>query len=78
MLVGFFVSALTFWKTVLYMLQYTELCNGSQRVAHLNWNQFLFLFLLPNGIWIVFPFVFIVFFGTQLYSLILNSKSKLS
>lgn len=74
-LVAFFVSSLTFWKTFLYMLQYTSLCNGSHRLAHTSWNESLFLFLLPNGIWLVFPLFFIWFYGTLIKSL-LDKKTR--
>lgn len=57
---------MTFWKTVLYMLRYTWLCNGAHQLAHLSWAEFLFLFLLPNGLWLVFPFTFMLWFGGAL------------
>ena len=48
---------MTFWKTVLYQVQYTELC-GVHLVAHLSWQSYTLLLLFPNGIWIVMPLCF--------------------
>lgn len=75
-LTGFFVSALTWWKTVIYMLQYTWLSNGAHLVSHLNWMQFSFLFLIPNGIWIVVPAWFMLSYGSQLYHIVMAHKDK--
>ncbi|KAL5467150.1 hypothetical protein EMCRGX_G031342 [Ephydatia muelleri] len=55
LLLGFLVCAFTTWKTVTYMLQYTELCGGSQLIAHTTWQDYVFLFVLPSGIWLVLP-----------------------
>jgi len=51
------VSLLTFWKTTLYMLQYTDLCGGGHYHSHNDaFTNFLYLWL-PNGIWMVVPFL---------------------
>jgi len=48
-------SVMTSWKTVLYLLQYTELCGGGAYHAHNDaLTSFLYLYL-PSGIWIVLP-----------------------
>ena len=53
-------SAMTFWKTVLYMLQYTDLCGGGEYNRQNDlFNTVLFLWI-PNGIWILVPFIVIV------------------
>jgi len=55
LLVTYSVSLMTLWKTVLYMLQYTELCGGGMYHSQNNaWTNFLYLWL-PNGIWIFIP-----------------------
>jgi len=52
---AFSVSLMTLWKTVLYMLQYTELCGGGKYHSHNDaFTNFLYLWL-PNGIWITLP-----------------------
>lgn len=77
-LTGFFVSSLTWWKTVIYMLQYTWLCNGAHLVTHLDWTQLVFLFLIPNGIWILFPMWFMLSYGSQLCHSVMSYKDKQS
>ena len=53
-LLSFLVSLLfTFSKTVLYALVETAANNAN--VAHNDWNTFIFLYILPNYCWIVFP-----------------------
>ncbi|XP_065835672.1 uncharacterized protein [Oscarella lobularis] len=54
-LLTFTVTCFTFWKTCVYMLQYTPLCNGASLVAHLDWLKWMGLFIIPNGIWIIVP-----------------------
>ena len=70
------MSSLTFWKTVLYMMQYLDLCNGGHAVAHLNWSQYVFLFWVPSGVWLVCPAYFIVTYGLQLRALIQTESKK--
>ena len=57
---------MTFWKTVIYLLQYSDLCNGGYMVAHLTWSELLGLWLLPNSFWVVVPFYFVVSYGKVL------------
>ena len=67
-LCGFAVSTMTFWKTVIYMIQYFEFCAGDHLVQHLTWQQYIGLFMIPNGIWLVFPFYFMLVYGRKLKS----------
>jgi len=60
----------TLWKTILYLMQYFEFCGGGHMVAHLTWSHFLFLLLIPSGIWVVFPAYFIVTYGMQLQAVV--------
>jgi len=54
---AFTVNVMILWKTVLYMLQYTELCGGGAYHSHNDaFTTFLYLWL-PNGIWITLPFL---------------------
>ena len=73
---GFAVSTMTFWKTVIYMIQYFEFCGGGHLVQHLNWQQYLGLFMLPNGIWLVFPFYFMLNYGKKLNSVLNGTEKK--
>jgi len=52
---AFSVSLMTMWKTVLYLVQYTELCGGGKYHSHNDpFTNFLYLWL-PSGIWIILP-----------------------
>jgi len=54
---AFATSLMTLWKTVIYMLQYTDLCGGGHYHSHNDpLSNFLYLWL-PNGIWITVPFL---------------------
>ena len=72
----FFVSALTFWKTCAYTIQYTELCNGSHLIAHLEWPHFVFLFLIPNGVWLVVPGLLLIVYGSKILHILGSYKDK--
>ena len=39
-LVGFLVTVMTFWKTVIYGLLYTLLCTNSHPFQHASWRTF--------------------------------------
>ena len=54
------VLSMTFSKTVLYFLTATQLCNGAHYVNHNSWPVFIGLYIIPNGFWIVLPFLCLV------------------
>lgn len=61
----FGVLVATFSKTVLYAV--LEVMDGSINVAHNDWFTFIFLYVIPNNMWTVVPFVWIFFvFGPAL------------
>ena len=66
-LCGFVVSTMTFWKTLIYMIQYFDLTGGGHLLSHLNWLQYT-LFMLPNSLWLVIPLYFILTYGKVLRS----------
>ena len=65
-LLAFFVSTLTFWKTVAFVLRYTHLCNGGHLLAHVSWGEMWLWFLFPNTVWIACSFLCICYFGRLL------------
>ncbi|XP_065885867.1 uncharacterized protein [Dysidea avara] len=73
-LIGFLVSALTFWKTLLYVIQFTELCNGSHRLRHVDTSTAITLFIIPNAIWLVFPSIMMIYFGSKLFTALDNTR----
>ena len=65
-LFAFMVSTMTFAKTVLYFLLTTSLCGGQHYVDHNNWKMMIFVYFLPNGVWIILPFLCMVATGRKM------------
>lgn len=59
-LLAFTVSVMTFWKTVLYILMFYELAGGKDYRVGNTLIEEIFIVLIPNGIWIVLPFICMV------------------
>ena len=74
LLVGFFVSSLTFWKTVLFTLRYTAFCNGSHHLGDANWDNLFLFILLPSALWIGCPLLLVCFYGTLLKSMLMGGR----
>ncbi|KAJ5219069.1 uncharacterized protein N7498_001168 [Penicillium cinerascens] len=53
LLVAYTASALTLSKTVLYWLN--EFFSGFDNIGHNDLSALIFLWIIPNGLWIVFP-----------------------
>ncbi|KAL7423532.1 uroporphyrin-III C-methyltransferase [Cryptotrichosporon argae] len=71
-LVGFAVAVMTTSKTVLYFLQ--EYFCGWCMVGHNDARTFWLVWVVPNGTWIVVPFVVSVVLGTQLARTLLRAS----
>lgn len=54
---AFTVSVMTFWKTVLYFVMFTEFCGAGPLRVQNTIAQEIFIYVIPNGIWIVCPFM---------------------
>lgn len=52
---AFLALAFTFWKTTIYMLQYTEACGGGAYHKHNDLFALIFLFIVPNCFWLAVP-----------------------
>ncbi|KAJ6119533.1 hypothetical protein N7523_003813 [Penicillium sp. IBT 18751x] len=52
-LVAYTASAMTLSKTVLYWLN--EIFSGFDNIGHNDMSAIIFLWIIPNGLWIVFP-----------------------
>lgn len=69
-LLSYVACIMTFWKTVIYfMCSY----NNITAFSHLSWSDFILLFIIPNGIWIVVPLLFIIGLTSRIYN---NNKNK--
>ncbi|XP_071494977.1 uncharacterized protein [Diadema antillarum] len=54
-LVALIANIMTMWKTVLYLLMYTPLARGTHLLGTDDPVKLVFLFAIPNGIWILLP-----------------------
>ncbi|SLM35542.1 hypothetical protein LPUS_04848 [Lasallia pustulata] len=55
---------MTVSKTVLYWLN--EYFSGFDNIGHNSWSALLFLWIIPNGAWLVFPSYMIYVFGQEI------------
>ena len=71
------VSVMAFWKTVLYMIQYTPYCKDSKtNLDHLKLSELLFFFIIPSGVWLVVPFFCILHFSKSLMNAIIIPRTE--
>ncbi|KAM0749864.1 hypothetical protein T439DRAFT_326758 [Meredithblackwellia eburnea MCA 4105] len=63
-LVGFTGACFTFWKTVLYWLM-DQQCGWCQ-TGHNSQKDWWILFAVPNGLWIIVPFIVMLIFGSEI------------
>lgn len=54
---AFVTAAFTFWKTVLYLLQYVDFVGGGEYHAHNSTMDNILYLYIPSGIWIIMPFL---------------------
>ncbi|GAA5996942.1 uncharacterized protein JCM10292_006100 [Rhodotorula paludigena] len=74
-LVGFLAVVMTSWKTVLYWL--IDQQSGWSYTGHNSLRDWIILFAIPNGAWIVVPSILAVVFGMQIArSLRVGAKAK--
>ncbi|XP_065184802.1 uncharacterized protein LOC135815430 [Sycon ciliatum] len=66
-LLGLVTLMMTWWKTVAYMIQYMDICNGGDYLAKNTTMSLVFLFLIPNGLWLVFPLLGIISLWSSLH-----------
>lgn len=67
-MLAFTVTVMTFWKTVLYFLMFTEFCGAGHYRVGITLMQEIFIFAIPNGVWILVPFLAII----KLWSMLVN------
>ncbi|TKA23833.1 hypothetical protein B0A50_06968 [Salinomyces thailandicus] len=63
-LLGYSTAFLTFTKTVLYWLN--EAFSGFDNIGHNSWSRLVFLWIIPNGAWLVLPAYMIYVFGQEI------------
>ena len=52
----------TFWKTVIYFAY------GRPDAAHNDWQTYTLLYLLPNGMWLLMPFLSLISIARNIVS----------
>ena len=62
-LTAFSAALMTFWKTVLYGT--IEVASGGRNTAQASLFDFVFLYVIPNGLWIIFPGYIICVLGRR-------------
>ena len=75
-LLAFMVSTMTFSKTVLFVLISSGLCGCHTHVSLDDWKKTLYLYIVPNGIWIVVPMLCMVATGKIMLSSMKNYETK--
>ncbi|CDH49174.1 related to adiponectin receptor 1 [Lichtheimia corymbifera JMRC:FSU:9682] len=73
-LVGFTAASLTVAKTVLYWL--VELFSGMQHTGHNELRDFILLWVIPNGAWILVPGMIMVALGRDLFARLDQQQDK--
>ncbi|SOV04563.1 related to Adiponectin receptor 1 [Ustilago sp. UG-2017a] len=61
---GLIAVTMTLSKTILYALN--DYCCGWCKTGHNDWNTLVFLYILPNGLWILFPAIIALIFIHEL------------
>ncbi|KAF3931353.1 hypothetical protein ABW19_dt0210523 [Dactylella cylindrospora] len=62
--VGLSACVATFWKTVLYWL--VEPLGSFENIGHNSLKNLILFWILPNGLWIIFPAIGIYTFGNEI------------
>ena len=75
MLLAFVVATMTFAKTVLYFLMSTPVCGGQDFVNYSDLKKLVILYIIPNGIWIVVPFLCMIATGKIMLDCMGNDKT---
>ncbi|KAF4610077.1 hypothetical protein D9613_010469 [Agrocybe pediades] len=63
-IVGFAAATMTLSKTILYWAQ--EYYCGFCAIGHNTWSDLFFLWIIPNGLWIVVPTFIVIRLGKDL------------
>ncbi|XP_077870497.1 uncharacterized protein LOC144364063 [Saccoglossus kowalevskii] len=66
---SFTVCTMTFWKTTLYFTMYLPFIGDPSMIGTSDSFKQLFLFYLPNGVWLLVPALCLVYLGDKLATL---------
>ena len=51
---------------MLCVIQFTDLCNGGHRLRNVDMTSLMTVFIIPNAMWLVFPFILMIYYGKKL------------
>ncbi|XP_014554270.1 hypothetical protein COCVIDRAFT_28664 [Bipolaris victoriae FI3] len=63
-LIGFTAAVMTLSKTILYYCN--EYFSDFANIRHNDWFTLIFLYIIMNGLWIIFPSYMVIVFGTDI------------
>ena len=72
----FMVSTMTWSKAILYFLLSTSLCGGQHYINHNDWRTTILLYIIPNGTWIIIPFLCMIATGRKMLVFMENNDAK--
>jgi len=75
-LIAYSTATVTFWKTVLYWL--IEVFSGFHSIGHNDAATIIFLWVLPNGPWLVLPLYMMYVSGAEILQGLETATSKKS
>ena len=75
LLLAFMVSTMTFSKTVLYFLLTTPLCGEEHYISHNDWKTMILMYVIPNAIWVIIPFLCMVATGWKMLVCMENEET---
>ncbi|KAL2826886.1 hypothetical protein BDW59DRAFT_62226 [Aspergillus cavernicola] len=73
-LVAFSASVMTLSKTVLYWMQ--EALSGFVNIGHNDLRSLVILWIIPNGLWLIFPTYNIYVLGEEIISSLANAAPR--
>ncbi|KAL5612699.1 hypothetical protein BROUX41_004212 [Berkeleyomyces rouxiae] len=76
LLVGFSAAVMTLSKTVLYWAN--EIFAGFHNIGHNDMGTIIFMWIIPNGLWLILPTYMVVVMGRDILSGMDNSSIKLT
>lgn len=67
-IIGMCSALMTLWKTVLYWV--IEYCSNYENTGHNTLFDAVFIFIIPNALWLIFPFLIVMWFAKYFYELV--------
>ncbi|KAE8149640.1 hypothetical protein BDV25DRAFT_155975 [Aspergillus avenaceus] len=74
LLIAYSASLMTLGKTILYLLN--EVFSGFDNIGHNDIMTLIFLWIIPNGLWIVFPSYNVYVLGSEIVSSLVSSTPR--